>query len=122
MATMDKYELLNAKTFTFDNDGTVTAAESMVGLAAANTVGLGAAEDKVFGKAWKIEDRGTVMVQYDGIFVATYTGTAPSVGAGQELVLDGSGGVKIPATPGTGTPVDILDVDTTNTQVAFVLR
>lgn len=122
MATMDKYELLNAETFTFNNDGSITAPEVMVGLVSSDTVGLGAAEDKIFGKAWRLDDRGVVMVQYAGMIVSPYSGTAPTVGAGQELVLDGAGNVKLPATAGTGTNVDIVSVDTTNGLVAFVIR
>jgi len=117
----DKYELLRGATFTFKNDGTITEEEVMVAITGNETVGLGAAEGKIFGKAWVVEDRGTVMVQYDGVFVAQYSGTEPSAGAG-ELVLDGTGKVKIPDTAGTGTPVDILTVDAGNTAVAFVLR
>jgi len=122
MAVTDKYELVDFETFTFKNDGTVVAEESVVTITANDTVGLGSAENPVFGKVWRIEDRGNTMVQYSGIIVAKYSGAAPTAGSGKELVVDGAGAVKVPATAGTGTPVDILSVDTANTAVVFVLR
>ena len=121
MAKTDKYELQAAETFTFNNDGTVAQNESMVGLVAAGQVGLGADGDAIFGKAWRVEERGAVMVQYSGIFVAPYSGAAPAVGVGQSLALDGAGKVKSVAA-GSGSVVDIIDIDTANTNVVFVLR
>lgn len=120
MAKMDKYDLKNAATFTFYNNGDITEPGTIVSLYGGGTVAKGFAEDKIFGKAWKVHDNGTVTVQYDGIIVAPYTGSAPDETT-SELVLDGNGGVKIPATSGTGTKVRVVDFDATDKQVAFII-
>lgn len=123
MATQYKHiDTHKTTNLTLGYTGTV-AAEDVVTLTANEQVGRGAAEAQIFGQALVVESgRAKVSVKTEGYIEALYSGTAPTAGANKELVVDGAGKVKVPATAGTGTRVDILLVDTATTTVVFRLK
>lgn len=104
---------------TLTYSGTV-AQDDVVGISANETVSRGSAEGQIFGQVLTVNTATTKAVVKQGWIVATYTGTAPTAGAWKELVLNGTGGVKTPASAGTGTRVDIVAVDTGATTVTFI--
>ena len=90
-------------------------------LSANDTGALGSAEDLIFGLIKQVDDDGGLTVQHEGFITVTYTGSAPSVGQA-ELACNGSGGVKLVATPGTpGKKYLVVNVDTSGTKVTFKL-
>lgn len=85
------------------------------------TAALPSAEDPFYGIIESIaEDNAVCVVKNTGIITLSYSGAAPNLNY-SELVADGSGGVKSPATPGTGKKYFVLNVDETNTEVTFDL-
>ncbi len=102
--------LVAESTITVDEEGYV------VKIGANNTAELCATEDVPYGVIEKFEDGNGVLdngvtVQRRGMANVTYTG-APAVGY-TELVADGAGGVKPPATAGTGKYFHVLSIDAT---------
>ncbi|MGI6270629.1 MAG: hypothetical protein ACOYKJ_08905 [Candidatus Howiella sp.] len=79
------------------------------------TVGKGTAGAAICGVARSVRE-GIASIQTNGYVELPYTGTAPTLGVGS-LVCDGDGGVKT----GTGRSVVIVEVDTTNSTVGFIL-
>ncbi|GAB4220036.1 MAG: hypothetical protein Kow00102_05780 [Spirochaetota bacterium] len=93
-----------------------------VKVSANKTVSLCNAEDKFSGVLVTIEKDNTCgVVKETGYITLPYSGTAPQAGEDRELVADGNGGVKIPATAGTGKLYRIVDVDSTNKTVTLRL-
>ncbi|HOS77599.1 MAG TPA: hypothetical protein PLL15_06110 [Syntrophales bacterium] len=78
--------------------GLLATAEGKVGkISADKTIGLCSAEDIFYGVIKKVDPAGDVAaVQHKGFKVVAYTGS-PNLGY-QELVANGAGGVKPPAT------------------------
>lgn len=121
MTSTDKYKLFgDIKTVALNYTGTI-AVDDAVTLTANDEVGRGTAEAPVFGLVQAVGP-GKATVQYGDFVVFNYSGTAPTAGANKELVVDGAGKVKIPATAGTGSRVDILAVDTANGKVAVRIK
>ena len=90
-----------------------------VKITADGQVGLPSIENKFFGVVRVIEDDAICSVQAKGVAELAYTGT---VGVGLvELVANGSGGVKAPATPGTGIEYWVLRDDEDNDLVQIIL-
>jgi|GEM_PF-1273674 len=86
------------------------------------TVVLCSAEDPFRGIVETIDyDNQVCGVKEYGYVTLPYSGDAPSVGESVELVANGSGGVKVPATADTGKKYPVVDVDTANTTVTFKL-
>lgn len=79
------------------------------------TVGAGTADAAICGVARSVRE-GIASIQTSGYVELPYTGTAPALGVGS-LVCDGNGGVKT----GSGRSVVIVEVDTTNAKVGFIL-
>ena len=80
--------------------GVTVANEYQVGkLSAAKTIDVCVAEDIFYGVIEKIDiENGILGLERKGFYTVPYTG---SVAVGRiELVADGNGGVKNPATPG----------------------
>jgi len=85
------------------------------------TVILPSVEDKFMGVLKQIDaGDGVATVQVEGYVTLPYTGTAPGVGH-KELVANGAGGVKTPATAGTGIYYWIVDGDATAQTVTLKL-
>lgn len=98
---------LAASGLTKDNEGEVGK------LSAAQTVGSCDAEDVFYGVIGVVEEDNDVLgLARDGFHEVAYTGTV-AVGW-KELVADGDGGVKPPATAGTGRYFHVVEVDSTN--------
>ena len=116
MKAYEKYILTQDPVLvSFNYSGTLAEGDAVV-LSANDTVSLGADGGNPVGVVHKVE--GTkATVQVRGAMVAKYTGTAPTVGAGKLLQVDGAGKVKAGTT--SGTVVDILYVDTTDGVVVF---
>jgi len=92
-----------------------------VKVSANKTAALCSAEDPFYGIIESIsEDNAVCVVKNTGIITVGYTGAAPTLNY-DELIGDGSGGVKAPAVAGTGKLYFVLNVDTTNTEVTFDL-
>ena len=86
------------------------------------TVAKAAAEEKFFGIVETIDRANDYCsVAQNGYKYVPYTGTAPSAGIECELVADGSGGVKTPATAGTGRKYLVASVDTSEKTLAIYL-
>lgn len=100
----------------FNYTGTLAEGDAVV-LSANDTVSRGADGGNPLGVVHKV-DGTKATVQTRGAMVAKYSGSAPTVGAGKLLQVDGAGRVKAGTT--TGTVVDILYVDTTDQVVVFV--
>lgn len=95
----------------------------VVKVSAAKTVSLCSAEDKFCGVLETIELGNAIgCVSEYGYKTLSYSGTAPSVGEEVELVANATGGVKVPATTGTGKKYRVVNVDTTNTLVTLKLH
>ncbi|HOW82432.1 MAG TPA: hypothetical protein PK573_07730 [Spirochaetota bacterium] len=95
----------------------------VVKLSAAKTVSLCAAENKFFGVIKTIEPGNQIGgVEEAGYQRVPYSGAAPSVGQEVELVANGTGGVKTPATSGTGLLYRVVEVDTSTGTLVLKLR
>jgi len=92
-----------------------------VKISANKTVSLCDAEDKFSGVLVSIEKDGYGVVKETGYITLSYSGTAPNVGEDKELVANGNGGVKVPATPNTGRLYRVIDVDTALHTITFRL-
>ena len=94
-----------------------------VSISTDNTVAIAADGGVIFGKVHVIDKADAVAtVQSEGYAELAYTGDAPTVGAYQALVGNGTGGVKIVASPAVGDKhFDIISVDTDNGLVVFKL-
>ncbi|OGV50940.1 MAG: hypothetical protein A2X49_15340 [Lentisphaerae bacterium GWF2_52_8] len=92
---------------TVDNEGHVGK------LSAAKTINVCSAEDVFYGVIGKVEEKaGVLALERRGMNPVPYTGT---IAAGwKELVANGSGGVKPPATPGAGRMFHVVDVNATD--------
>ncbi|TAL31579.1 MAG: hypothetical protein EPN93_17440 [Spirochaetes bacterium] len=94
----------------------------VVKFSAAKTVAKCAAEDKILGVLETIDhDNAYGVVGQRGYKTVSYSGTAPTAGLETELVANASGGVKTPATPGTGIKYLVVEVDTTATTLVLFL-
>ena len=80
------------------------------------TVGKGTAEAVICGVARSVRD-GIASVQTSGYVELPYSGTAPGLGV-VSLLCDGTGGVK---TGTGGRSAIVVEVDSTNTKVGFIL-
>lgn len=100
----------------FNYTGTLNEGDAVV-LSANDTVSRGSSGDNPIGVVYKVVGD-KVTVQTKGAMVAKYSGSAPTVGAGKFLQVDGTG--KVQAGTASGTVVDILYVDTTDGVVVFV--
>ncbi|MBN2435589.1 MAG: hypothetical protein JXK07_10030 [Spirochaetes bacterium] len=86
------------------------------------TVALCDEEDNFRGVVVTIDHGNEVCaVKERGYVTLPYTGSAPSVGEAVELVANGDGGVKTPASPDTGKRYPVVDVDTEANTVTFKL-
>jgi len=89
---------VGVKTATFKLAVGITAADEgkAVTLAAADTAGLGAANDVFLGKLVKVEGDGYGTVEYSGFLQVPYNPAATPVPptVGKFVVVDGAGGVK----------------------------
>ncbi len=93
-----------------------------VKVSANGTVALASGEERFFGVVLSVsEDHQVAVVQTHGFVTVPYTGAAPALGY-TELVADGTGGVKVPTTAGTGIPYWVVAVDTANQTVTFLLK
>ena len=103
----DLVTFLAASGLTKDNEGQVGK------LSAAQTVGVCTAEDVFYGVIGVVEEaNGVLGLARDGYHEVPYTGT---ITAGwKELVAGGDGGVKAPATAGTGRYFHVVEVNSTN--------
>jgi len=94
----------------------------VVKVSANKTVALCSANENFIGVVKTIDkaDKAAV-VQVNGFVTLDYTGTAPSLGF-TALEANSSGGVQVVASPALGdTYYWVVDVDTTNTKVTFLL-
>ena len=99
-----------------------TDESKVIKLSAAKAVALCSAEDKFFGQLRTIDnDNAYGVVKETGYAKLAYSGTAPTVGQAVELVANGAGGVKIPATSGTGNYYKVVEVNTTDLTVTIRL-
>jgi hypothetical protein len=94
--------------------------DKVVKISADHTVALCAAEDNFVGVLKTITDDAIAGVQDDGWITLTHSGTDPVVGY-QELVANGSGGVKLAAVAGTGRKFFVSHVDETANTTTFKL-
>jgi len=116
MKGYEKYTLTqNPVLVSFNYTGTVAEGDAVV-LVSNDTVGRGSSNGNPIGVVHAVVGD-KVTVQTRGAMVAKYTGTAPTVGAGKLLQVDGTG--KVQASTTSGTVVDILYVDTTDGVVVF---
>ncbi len=92
-----------------------------VKISANKTVSLCDAEDKFSGVLVSIEKDGYGVLKETGYITLSYSGTAPNIGEDTELVANGNGGVKVPATPNTGRLYRVVDVDTALHTITFRL-
>jgi len=102
------FDGIGARTITLKSAaGLLATAEGKVGkISADKEIGLCAAEDVFYGVIEKVDLGGGVSaVQHGGFKTVTYTG-APGLGY-QELVANGAGGVKPPATS-VGTKASLV--------------
>ncbi len=114
-----------------DNNGTFALAAGIVRgtdegkvvkVTANKTMALCAAEDKFYGVLETIDqDNAFGMVEERKYKTLPYTGTAPGRGPDVELVANATGGVKIPATAGTGLKYKVVEVNTTDLTVMLRL-
>ena len=109
------YNGFKEKILTFERDGTI-AAGSPVELSDNGKVKTAAAGSRFIGFA-VASDGDFVTVLVEGYHTAVYTGTAPTVNF-SKLVADGTGKVK---TDDSGSDVLVLDVNTTDKTVGFIL-
>ena len=109
------YNGFKEKVLTFESDG-VIAANTPVKLSDNGKVTAAAAGDRFIGFAVACEGD-FVTVQVEGYRTAVYSGTAPTVNF-SKLVADGTSKVK---TDDTGSDVLVLDVNTTDKTVGFIL-
>ncbi len=94
----------------------------VVKVSAAKTVALCAAEDKFCGVLETIEVGNAIgCVSEAGYHMVAYSGTAPAVGEDIELVANAAGGVKTPASAGTGKKYRVVEVNTTALTVTIKL-
>ena len=99
-----------------------TDEDKPVKVSAAGTVSLCVAEDIFIGVIESIDrDNAFGVVNQKGFVTLPYTGTAPAVGSNVELVANAAGGVKVPATAGTGKRYVVAEVNTTALTVTFYL-
>jgi len=107
---------------TFLKGAGVTAAnQGQVGKVSGNkTVDVCSAEDVFVGVIRKVEEKnGILALERDGFQEVSYTGT---IAAGyKELVADGNGGVKAPASAGDGRHFHVVDVNTTDKRLTLDL-
>ncbi|MCP3942209.1 MAG: hypothetical protein GY710_12085 [Desulfobacteraceae bacterium] len=91
--------------------GVTVANENHVGkLSAAQTVDVCDAEDVFYGVIGKVEEENDILaLERHGMNEVSFTGTiTPGY---KELVADGAGGVKEPASAGTGRMFHIVEVN-----------
>lgn len=94
----------------------------VVKVSAAKTAALCSAEDKFCGVLETIEIGNAIgMVSEAGYHTLAYSGTAPALGEDVELVANGTGGVKTPASAGTGRKFRVVEVNTTDHLVTLKL-
>lgn len=106
---------------TFQKSGTITQGThegATCYLAGNMQVAVGAADQPFFGVIKKISGD-DITVQFNGVFKATYSGTAPAVGI-QKLECGANGTVIVDET--NGHECEVLKVDTANTLVWFRKR
>jgi len=105
----------NTGTITFLIGAGITVAnENQVGkLSAGQTIDVCDAEDVFYGVIGKVDEgAGILGLERHGMKEVSYTGTiTPGY---KELVADGSGGVKEPASAGTGRMFHIVEVNDTD--------
>ena len=89
-----------------------------VKMSANDTVAACANGDRMMGIAIDVKEDGYCTVQVSGFAAMKYSGTAPSVGYAT-LAADSAGGVKV-ASSG-GSEFLVLNVDTANTTVGFII-
>jgi hypothetical protein len=83
------------------------------------TAALAAADDLLDGIIETIsEDSDVIVGRIRGFVTVAYSGSAPSAGI-QKLEADGAGGVRVDAD--NGREYLVVDVDTTNTTVTFLI-
>ncbi len=112
---------IDEKLMTFQKSGTITEGThegKSCYLAGNMQVAVGVADQPFFGIIKKISGD-DITVQFDGVFKAPYSGTAPTVGI-QKLECGANGTVAVDAT--NGHECEVLKVDTTNALVWFRKR
>lgn len=114
--------IMNDPSFLTDGLTFGTDEGKVVKISAAKTVSLCSAEDVFRGVVETIDrDNEVCGVKEAGYVTLGYSGSNPEVGESKELVADGNGGVKVPASSDTGKKYTIVDVDTTAKTVTFKL-
>lgn len=104
-------------TYLLDDDITEEHEGAAVALVSDAMVGLGSANDRLFGKVLKVEGDGKGSIKDHGYATFEYSGSAPTVDS--VVVVDGSGKVK--ASAGATGNARVVAVDTAAKTVVVLL-